>query len=162
MCPAWGHICAISRHFPCSSIYKRITQKTFTLHLFARNADKHRGFETEKQILTLHHPSSWYKRGAAYILPFSDFDRQLGAWFRLLLWIVRVVYYAPVKSSMMLALRPKSHSDKPSSIPRNACFLSLYDSSVLNDARYKRGAAYPMRMKGDEGWICAFQPLKPR
>ena len=31
----------------------------FTLHLFARNADKHRGSEDEMQILTLHPPSSF-------------------------------------------------------------------------------------------------------
>ena len=30
----------------------------FTLHLFARNADKHWGFERERSNLTLHHPSS--------------------------------------------------------------------------------------------------------
>ena len=33
-------------------------ENPFTLHLFARNADKHRGSETERLILTLHHPSS--------------------------------------------------------------------------------------------------------
>lgn len=32
-------------------------ENPFTLHLFVRNADKHRGSEAEMQILTLHHPS---------------------------------------------------------------------------------------------------------
>ena len=47
-------------------------EKPFTLHLIARNADKHRDSETEKQISTLHHPSSPF-----IFLPFSDFYRQI-------------------------------------------------------------------------------------
>jgi len=34
-------------------------ENPFTLHLFARNADKHRGSEDEMQILPLHPPSSF-------------------------------------------------------------------------------------------------------
>ena len=53
---------------------------------------------------------------------------------------------------MMLALRLKIRLDKPSSTSVTselAKVLSLYNSFGLNDARRKRGAAYPMRMKGE-------------
>jgi len=56
--PCAGHFCAITKHFyHYRFFFKWNTQKPFTLHLFARNADKHRGSETERLILTLHHPS---------------------------------------------------------------------------------------------------------
>ena len=42
-------------------------KKTFTLHLFARNADKHSGFRGEGRKSALHHPSSPF-----IFLPFSD------------------------------------------------------------------------------------------
>ena len=47
---------------------------------------------------------------------------------------------------MMLALRLKIRLDKPSSTSMTselAKVLSLYNSSGLNNASYKRGAAYP-------------------
>lgn len=68
--------------------------------------------------------------------------------------IIRLLLRHPVKASMRLALRLKSLLGKPSSTSMTselAKVLSLYNSSRLNNASYKCGAAYPMRMKGDEG-----------
>lgn len=53
---------------------------------------------------------------------------------------------------MILALRLKFRSDKPSSTSVTselATVLSLYNSFGLKDARRKRGTDYSMRMKGD-------------
>lgn len=55
-------------------------------------------------------------------------------------------------ASVKLALRLKSLSDEPSSTSVTsglAKVLSLYNSFGLNNASYKRIAAYPMRMKGE-------------
>ena len=40
----------------------------------------------------------------------------------------------------------------------------MYKKTVyaLVHTKHKCGTASPMRMKGDEGWIFAIQPLKPR
>lgn len=60
--------------------------------------------------------------------------------------IIRLLLRHPVMASMILALRLNSLSDKPSptSVTSElAKVLFLYNSSGLNNARDKRGAAYP-------------------
>lgn len=79
----------------------------FTLHLFARNADKHRGSEDEMQILTLHPPSSF-----CYFQISTDRQSLAHASIKA---IICLLLRHPVKVSMMLALRLKSLLDKPSS-----------------------------------------------
>ena len=151
---------------------KWITQKPFTLHLFARNADKHRGSEDEGCKITLHHPSSLF-----IFLPFSDFgwliefgscfyyDQYLSSIMTipgLLLWPSQGFYDDPAKASMMLALKQKSLSDKPSSTSRETYFSSIITALdwIINTEPFSQFGW--REMKGDEGWICAIQPLKPR
>ena len=135
---------------------KWITQKNFTLHLFARNDDKHREFRGRR---VQNHPSLPFI--PFIFLPFSDFG-----------WLIEFgscFYYDQYLSSIMTQLwllwcllwSKISFGQAFFNFKRNL-FLFHYNSSGTNDAKHKRGAAYPMRMKGDEGWICAIQPLKPR
>ena len=58
--PCAGHFCAITKlTFVGISFFMDYAKKNFTLHLFARNADKHRGFRGEGRKSALHHPSSF-------------------------------------------------------------------------------------------------------